>query len=1368
MSLHRVVLGVLLLALSLHAGGAAARAAPASIDGTAVRESTSLAGEWTRRKTTADVTEPPSGQGEVFAVPRAFFHTPVGGSSAFWFERQIAIPEQLGDRRVYIDLRGARNRPTVYVDGQRVGTGSDGWTPSAIEITAHVRAGATHRLTVRLQDSGAFLAEGVVRKADEPGRARLHTVLNPVGGYEDQIGFTDSAWLRIVPRSHVDVDAMRVVTSTRQRTIEVAGKVKSASPGDRVIATVLDGDREVLRGESAPLVEGGDFAIQSKFDEARFWSPEDPHLYALRLVVRRGDLTIDVSSTRFGFKEVWCDGPDFYLNGVKRRLLASSTWPRTQYEDPAEIRDRVRAIRATGTVAFRLHTAPWQEAWLDAADEVGLMIISEAAVYTDGDGKYAYDSPVFWENYRKHVAGLIERDRNRASVVMFSLGNEILFMGNQSRATELPRKLGDLARFARELVPHIPLTYEADIDPDGAYDVVGLHYPHEMPRQRAYPNAADWLDARKDTEASGGMLGQQSSTGFLWDRKKPLYIGEFLWTPQRDYSCGTIWFGDEAFTNRDRFHGEAQARAWVDQSIAYRRAGVTGICPWTAFGFGGVANPDSPGLRAQVEWCTPVAAFWSTRGLRFFGSTTSSLQFDVFNDSAEKQNLTLRLECADARWNAQPVTLELEPAGHRRVSIDVFLPAVEKMTDLDVESVLSAGDRVLHRERRTLRIEPRRTLQAPAGFKLVVVDPNGRWPGSHKAVPDALDPAVDVLLIAENATGAAAAGELPTLRGPFPGLRALHDFLRRGGRAVILEQASFGSLALPLNAVERPSTMTFPLDPVHPLLAGLRPQDLSFWAPNNFVTRSEILRPTTGGSVSAAISGGEGWMQYAPVVELPFGNGRAVVIQALAGEKRDVEPAAARLIQNAVDHLCQLPKSHEPRSVRVLSDDPAYARAVAALGIDVAGQNANAGDASLVVLHGGGEAILGQRDAIESLLSRGGTLYWHAPEADAFASLRDVIGGATLEVVPARTGVCITDRSEPLLRGVSRGDLLRSSRLTSWTNNLTLLPTAAKSMVRDVRANEFDSIDLAGATPDRVRRESDGSWSFESRGVLKFNVDAPAEGVFEMVIEVGEAAPDMAAPVVQWSVNAEDICVAQPVPEAPRALVAQLPLRKGNNAVTLRRYPEAESKKSADRLRVLNLKRTRSAVLPASVKALTVPAAIATWRAGAGRVVVDCTTWDEAWEGPADARRSAQALLGNLGASFREARDAVASEGLPLSKLKLLGESPYFARSPAELSCNSNATFEVEFQSLQAGEYRVQLLLSGTPFEGEYPRVRVEIDGKVVGEVRAPANAQTPVTTPPLLLEAGRHTLRLVYDNDAFGHGEDRNLVIRQVGFASE
>ena len=59
---------------------------------------------------------------------------------------------------------------------------------------------------------------------------------------------------------------------------------------------------------------------------------------------------------RFGFKEIWTEGPDFYLNGVKRHLLATSTWPLQGYTDPAEMRQRIKNIKASNAMVFRPHT----------------------------------------------------------------------------------------------------------------------------------------------------------------------------------------------------------------------------------------------------------------------------------------------------------------------------------------------------------------------------------------------------------------------------------------------------------------------------------------------------------------------------------------------------------------------------------------------------------------------------------------------------------------------------------------------------------------------------------------------------------------------------------------------------------------------------------------------------------------------------------------------------------------------------------------------------------------------------------------------------------------------------------------------------
>ncbi len=111
----------------------------------------------------------------------------------------------------------------------------------------------------------------------------------------------------------------------------------------------------------------------------------------------------------------------------------------------------MEALKAGGVNAFRLHNSIWEEEWLKAADEVGILIVDEAAVYSDGTGYYAYNNPIFWKNYRNHIKGMIDRDLNHACLSTWSLGNGILFMGNQKYEANLPKQLGDLGGYAKTI-----------------------------------------------------------------------------------------------------------------------------------------------------------------------------------------------------------------------------------------------------------------------------------------------------------------------------------------------------------------------------------------------------------------------------------------------------------------------------------------------------------------------------------------------------------------------------------------------------------------------------------------------------------------------------------------------------------------------------------------------------------------------------------------------------------------------------------------------------------------------------------------------------------------------------------------------------
>lgn len=111
---------------------------------------------------------------------------------------------------------------------------------------------------------------------------------------------------------------------------------------------------------------------------------------------------------RFGFREFWTDGHKFVLNGTPINLLMTSSWPPRERMSREAIRERWEAVKRAGCVAFRTHTQPWRRIHYEVADEVGLLIVVEGAVWNDDTVYRVFDPSwhtVFFgdEAYRNYI-----------------------------------------------------------------------------------------------------------------------------------------------------------------------------------------------------------------------------------------------------------------------------------------------------------------------------------------------------------------------------------------------------------------------------------------------------------------------------------------------------------------------------------------------------------------------------------------------------------------------------------------------------------------------------------------------------------------------------------------------------------------------------------------------------------------------------------------------------------------------------------------------------------------------------------------------------------------------------------------------------
>lgn len=1280
------------------------------------------------------------------------------GGVSVWYRTKLSIPATWTGRRVFLDLHGVLYAPEVYLDGKRVAFELDGWNPTLVELTGKVIAGKSHEVVVRGQSDTAILADGYVPK-DTSDQALQGKLIAPIGGYKGQQGFFDAVRLLSTPKMRIATNEATVRTSVRKKTIRISGRVDGANSG-WIAATAIDRQGKRRELGTSRVGAGGEWSLQHPWADPKLWSPESPYLYTLQLEYRAAKTgsVVDRSSIRFGFKEVWTDGPKFYLNGIPRTILATSTWPGLPPLTRDEIRKRLRDVKRTGAMAFRLHIGPWPEDFLSIADEEGVLIIPEAPVYTDGAGMYAYTNPLFWQNYRTHVARMIQRDRNHACVLMWSLGNEILFMGNQKYDADLPKKLGEIGRFAKSLDSDHPITFEADLDPDGAFDVIGLHYPHELPDQHAYPVNVDWLNAEKLTEAGGGMLGNTRSS-FTWNRKKPLYIGEYLWVPHQDFSPGTVFFGDDAYRNRDLYNTRAKGRSWMDQTIGYRRAGVSGLSPWTAMDFG-MAPGDPDLVQAQQFAYKKVGAYLKNRGLRVYPGQASTFEFDLFNDSAEVANVELRFR-EGGRLMSKAGT-RLRPTDHSVVNLTGTAP--DKVGPWPLTYELVANGKVVDSGPITASVRPK-TLDTTVRRKVLRYEP-GAFDFKQletakvnevmlQIPPHTLDPALPPDAAGMDLVGAT---KFDTER--------FVDFVQRGGYVLVQEQNDLSALGLGVKLTDYASTMTFPINPNDRLFSGLTSDDLKFWGKDMIASRRQIVRSTANGLRLMAVSGGARSLACGPIAQQRFGLGRVIYLQ-METAKVDEEPAAAQLLANALADLSGETGVREG-PVMFVGTSPALWDVAQRTGLKAEYiYRALAADdlkgLGGIVLVGGGQEVVDSQAALAEAIRQEIPITWHRPTPEAFAKLAETLGQKGLQVVTADS--VPTLHAQDSWSNWLREDLTLTSPPRGWDRAITFRSGTVKSIV--VPAGEAKPwITVAPSDlSHKIERTVSGpdGLTFDRNGPVSFSVTAPTDGFYPVKVATQHFPVGDSNPLVEVQVDGDkrDLLGVGTRPDVSTLVW----MTKGTHRVSLV-IQGLPTWGGGAKLRLGTVSVGAPMSYPDGVSVVHAPGAMVRWSTGDALVTIDGFAAEDDTENQVKADR----YFGTLFQASEFPFLPIASrpvQGLSLAKFQI-ESGPYNEASGNGLVLRSNGSGVTNIYVGQDGTYAFTFNAESTPVGEEYCKFEVELDGKVVATVHA--NSLTPASFSggKVALKAGKHALRIRLINDASSGKEDRNLTIHRIEIAAE
>ena len=155
------------------------------------------------------------------------------------------------------------------------------------------------------------------------------------------------------------------------------------------------------------------------------WSPESPSLYGLVVEIDSSVRPVDRHFTRFGWRQLAIKGRELLLNGRKIQMFGDLLHPFGPFINSRRyVWAWYRMIKDMHGNAVRPHAQPHPRHFLDLADEMGLLVLDETALF-GSSLQLDFETPAAWDRFAEHFDALVLRDRNHPSVFGWSFGNEL-------------------------------------------------------------------------------------------------------------------------------------------------------------------------------------------------------------------------------------------------------------------------------------------------------------------------------------------------------------------------------------------------------------------------------------------------------------------------------------------------------------------------------------------------------------------------------------------------------------------------------------------------------------------------------------------------------------------------------------------------------------------------------------------------------------------------------------------------------------------------------------------------------------------------------------------------------------------------------
>ena len=468
-----------------------------------------------------------------------------------WYKKDFSL-DLNSSKRYFLHFGAVNYEAHVYINGKKLGIHTGGFTPFQFEITSMARDGEN------------FIVVMVDNKRKQDAIPTVNTDWWNYGG------ITRDVTLVITPETFIE-DYKIQLDQDDSNSIKGFVKLNGKTSSQKVKLEIPElGISENIKTDSEGISE-----FQFSANDIEKWSPTNPRLYEVIL-----SSSSDTLKDKIGFRTIKTEGKNILLNGNSIFLKGISIHDENpliegRLRSSADMRMMLNWAKELGCNFVRLAHYTHNEEMLKLADEMGLMVWAEIPVYWT----ISWENPETYSNARKQLSAGIKRDKNRASVIIWSVGNE----------TPVKPSRND---FMKNLVETV-----RDLD-DTRLVAAALEVERNGNKIMVDDPLGEYLDLASFNEYAGwywGEIDKLEDYEFSIAYDKPVIISEF--------GAGALqgYHGDE----NTIWTEEHQAYLYENQlKMLEKIDGLRGMSPWI------LADFKSPRRQHPV-----YQNFWNRKGL---------------------------------------------------------------------------------------------------------------------------------------------------------------------------------------------------------------------------------------------------------------------------------------------------------------------------------------------------------------------------------------------------------------------------------------------------------------------------------------------------------------------------------------------------------------------------------------------------------------------------------------------------------------------------------------------------------------------------------------------------------------------------------